>query len=156
MILLDADVFLVDVRYLDDPRGEPNRQALDRLRRDGQPLGVTTQVMLEVVGSLSFRTPLADIPLLPGLIRDRYSLTVVPDPLVIRTYSGCSIAEVLSEIGRKMSLGDAVMAAQIRLFAPSATTLLTWNAKHFRGKIAVPVLTPAEWLLQHTPAGPTP
>ena len=41
-------------------------------------------------------------------------------------------------------------------FAPPATALLTWNAKHFRGRLGLPVLTPDEWLNQQPPAGPTP
>ena len=46
----------------------------------------------------------------------------------------------------KMSLDDSVQAVQIRRYAPFAECLLTWNAKHFQGKIAVPVMTPVEWL----------
>ena len=52
-----------------------------------------------------------------------------------------------------MSLGDAVQAVQTAHFVPSADCLLTWNARHFTGKIAVPVMTPQEWLQQQ---GPTP
>jgi hypothetical protein len=46
----------------------------------------------------------------------------------------------------KMSLGDAVQAVQIADFKPDADLLLTWNAKHFLGKVAIPVMTPGDWL----------
>ena len=55
---------------------------------------------------------------------------------------------------QKMALGDAVQAVQIRMFAPHADALLTWNAKHFKGKIVIPVLTPEEWLQQQPPPVP--
>jgi hypothetical protein len=63
----------------------------------------------------------------------------------------------------KMAAGDAVIAAQVAKYAAGATAFLTWNLKHFRGNLAVPVLTPDEWLQQQNPppapapsAGPTP
>jgi hypothetical protein len=52
-----------------------------------------------------------------------------------------------------MALGDAVQAVQIARNASHADCLLTWNARHFVGKTAVPVLTPEDWLDQRA-AGP--
>ncbi len=54
-------------------------------------------------------------------------------------------------MAQRMSLGDAVMAVQIATDAPQATAFVTWNAKHFRGKLVVPVFTPEEWLSQQSP-----
>jgi hypothetical protein len=51
-------------------------------------------------------------------------------------------------MAEQMALGDAVQAAQITRYAPNALALLTWNARHFTGKVAIPVLTPQEWLNQ--------
>jgi len=47
----------------------------------------------------------------------------------------------------QMSLGDAVQAVQIAHNASHAQCLLSWNAKHFSGKMAIPVLTPEDWLI---------
>ena len=52
MILLDADVLLIDIRYQNDPKYAVNRRALDRLAADGAALGVTSQTLLEVIGIL--------------------------------------------------------------------------------------------------------
>jgi hypothetical protein len=155
MILLDTDVFLLDKRHTTDHRFAVNRRALDRLRQDAHEVGVTTQVLLEVVGSLSYQTSAADVPMLPDALRVQYGLRVLPDPAVTPEYACCSFDDLLTQMTAKMSLGDAVLAVQIRLFAPAATALLTWNAKHFRGKVVVPVLTPDEWLNLY-PQGPTP
>jgi len=38
-----------------------------------------------------------------------------------------------------MSLADAVQAVQIARFAGHADCLLTWNARHFQGKLTIPV-----------------
>jgi hypothetical protein len=72
-------------------------------------------------------------------------------------YGGCTFDEVVTQIAQQMALGDAVMAVQIAKYTPTATALVTWNARHFRGKVVIPVLTPDEWLQQQPPpAGPTP
>ena len=159
MILLDADVLLVDHRYPQDPKHVRNRKALDRLKQDAHEVGITVQALLEVVGVLSFTTPLADIPNLSDMKTRQYGLRVIPDPLTDPNYAGVMFAEVVTQIATRMSLGDAVQAVQIARFAPHADALLTWNAKHFRGKSIVPVLTPDEWLQQQpptAPAAPTP
>ena len=43
-----------------------------------------------------------------------------------------------------------VQAVQIAKYAGSAQCLLSWNARHFQGKLVIPVLTPQEWLNQQT------
>jgi len=50
-------------------------------------------------------------------------------------------------MSRQMSPADAVQAAQIARHASHAECLLTWNARHFRGKLVIPVV-PEEWLTQ--------
>ena len=48
-------------------------------------------------------------------------------------------------------LGDALQALYIDHLVPHTTCLLSWNARHFQQKLAIPVLTPEEWLTQHNP-----
>jgi len=50
VILLDADVILVDQRYVTDKRHTINRAALDRLQAEGIPLAMMAHTILEVVG----------------------------------------------------------------------------------------------------------
>lgn len=157
MIILDADVLVIDLAHPNDPNFVTNRRFLDHLLTHGLERGITTQGLLEVVGKRSFQTPTALIQLLPASIRSHYGLRLLPDLVTVPEYAGCTFDEVVGQIARQMSLGDAVMAVQVAKYAPAATALVTWNAKHFRGKLAVPVLTPDEWLQQQTPpAGPTP
>jgi hypothetical protein len=155
VIVLDADVLILELDYPRDPNYPTNKRFLDYLAANGLDRGITSQGLLEVVGKRSFQTPVALVPHLPSMLLARYDLKLIPDQAVVPEYAGCTVDEVVAQIARQMSLGDAVMAVQIAKFAPSATALVTWNAKHFRGKLAIPVLTPEEWLLQQTaPAAP--
>lgn len=154
MILLDADIVLIDRRYKTDPRYPVNRQVIERIQTLQIPAGITSQALLEVVGIMSFNIPTKLVPTLADDLASSYSLKVVPEFLQHPDYAGCSIQELIDRMSLQMSLGDAVQAVQIAHFARSANCLLTWNAGHFIGKIAIPVLTPQEWLLGQ--AGPTP
>jgi hypothetical protein len=163
VIILDADVLIVDLAYPNDPNYPTNRRFLDYVALNGIDSQVTTQGLLEVIGKRSYNTPVAAIAGLPTVLLVRYVLKLIPDPAVTPEYAGCTFDEVVAQIGTQMSLGDAVMAVQIAKFAPTATALVTWNAKHFHGKLVVPVLTPDEWLQQqpppaahNPPTGPTP
>jgi hypothetical protein len=163
VILLDADVLLIDIKYHNDPKFARNRLALTALAASGSPLAVPTQVILEVVGVLSFNIPAADVPKVWPRVRSAYNLQVVPDPAVVPDHCGCTPDEVLAQMVKKMAAGDAVIAAQIEKYAPGAIAFITWNLKHFRGNLVITVLTPEEWLQQQTPPaapppppGPTP
>lgn len=156
MIVLDADVFIVDLCYPNDPNHATNRLCLDYLAANNIERAITTQGLLEVVGKRSYQTPVSLISRLPASIQSHYGLKLIPDPAIVPEYAACTYCEVVAQIAQQMSLGDAVMAVQIAKYAP-ATALVTWNAKHFRGKVVAPVLTPDEWLQQQTPpTGPTP
>ncbi|HEV3386463.1 MAG TPA: hypothetical protein VG097_16690, partial [Gemmata sp.] len=155
-VLLDADVILIDNRYPRDPKFTRNQELLNRLKLDGHEVAITVQALLEVVGILSYITPVARIPGLPDVLAHHYGLKVIPDRKANPNYAAITIADVVSQMANQMSLNDAVQAVQIRMFVPHADALLTWNAKHFKGKMAVPVLTPEEWLQQQPPPSPTP
>ena len=157
MVVIDANVLVIDLCHPGDANFAANERFLEYLATNNVERGMTTQGLLEVVGKRSFQTPVALIPQLPASIRSHYGLKLIPDPATVPEYTGCTVDEVVTQIAHRMSLGDAVMAVQIARFAPAATALVTWDASHFRGKVVVPVLTPAEWLQQQPPpAGPTP
>ena len=151
MTLLDADVLVIDNRDKDD-RKEVNRQFLDSVLHSEQPFGILIQPLLETVGVLSYGSKPSRIRMLPVILCMKYRLSVIPDPVRYPEYAYCTFAELVDQMTKKMSLGDAVQAVQIEKYAPDAKALVTWNAKHFDQKICVPVLTPAEWLAAHPAA----
>jgi hypothetical protein len=146
VILIDANLLVLDLVYPGDPNYPTNAQALAALAGGHEPVGIPTQALLEVAGKLSFGTAAAAIPTLHEVLLVKYNLIPVPGLTAVLEYAGVSVDEVMARVSRKMALGDAVMAAQIEKYEPAATALLTWNAKHFTQKLAVPVLTPADWL----------
>jgi len=148
VILPDANVLLLDLLYLRDVNHTLNRQALAILAASGLECGISLQALLEVVGKYGFNLPQRLISFQFQLLPKTCKLEVIPDPVIHTDYAGLANAEVLTENARKMALGDAVQAAQIRKFAPHAAAPLTWNAKHFVGKTMIPVVTPTEWLQQ--------
>ena len=152
MILLDADVLLIDVRYPNDARFLVNRQFLDQIRAGSVVAGITSQALLEVVGILSFNLSAARVVQLPRQLLVQYGMSVLPDWDERSDYAGCSVQDLVAQMSRRMSLGDAVQAVQIARYAASAEALITWNAFHFSGKMIIPALTPEEWLSQRSPS----
>lgn len=157
MVVLDANVLVIDLSHPGDPNYAVNERFLEYLSTNNVERGITTQGLLEVVGKRSFQTPVALVPRLPASIRSHYGLKLLPDPAMVPEYAACTFDEIVTQMAHQMALGDAVMAVQIAKFAPTATALVTWDARHFRGKIVIPVLTPDEWLQQQAPPpGATP
>lgn len=150
MILLDADILLLDIRYPRDARFGINERLLKTLQEQGLARAITLYTLLEVVGILSFNLPSAQIPRIYTLLPGRYNLLVVPALGVSQEVPAFALSAILTLMEKKMALGDAFQALYIQQFAPQATCVLSWNARHFHQKLSVPALTPEEWLAQNT------
>jgi hypothetical protein len=148
MILLDADVLLLDIRYRADSKFASNRRLLDVFVAEQLEVGITVQALLEVVGILSFNVSPTAVLRLPDQLQIQYSLSVIPPINDDSDYVRCSIGDLVAQMSRRMALGDAVQAVQINTHGSGIECLLTWNAKHFVGRLSIPVLTPQEWLDQ--------
>jgi len=151
VILLDTDVLIIELRFPRDARYAANRRFLDFAAAQALPLAITTQTLLEVVGKFSFKVRLSDIPKLAAKIPRQFVVLVVPSPTQFPGYANCTIADLLKAMEKRMALGDAVNAVQTAAFAPQASCLLTWNAKHYQGKLVIPALTPEEWWQANQP-----
>jgi hypothetical protein len=153
VIVLDSDPIVIDLRYPRDSRYLLNGQALAAMQLGSTPLGITGHTLLEIVGLLSFNSSAAWTADLPAKIPFWFGVEVLPMPAQFTRYAECEISDLVNTMVQKTSLGDAVAIEQIRKFIPHATCLVTWNARHFVGKLPIPVLTPEEWL-QQNPPGP--
>ena len=145
MIFVDSNLFVIDLRYTEDPNYRANRRALTRLRRDRS--GMTSVLnVLEVCGILSFNL---SAPALHGLyvhFARRYGMTVVPDAAYDTRLPAPTAGEVIDRMEKRMALKDAEIALVVAEHAPTLTAFLSWNAKHFADKLPVPALTPRAWL----------
>jgi hypothetical protein len=55
-------------------------------------------------------------------------------------------AELFEKISTKASFGDALMASAVERHVPGAARFVSWNARHFKNMLSVPVLSPREFL----------
>lgn len=149
MIFLDSNLFVIDLRYPDDVLYRVNRRALNRLGRQG--IGMTSVLnVLEICGILSFNlSPPSLLELYVHFAR-RYRLTVVPGGSYDTPLPAPLAREVLARMEKRMALKDAEIALIVEQNAAGLDAFLSWNSKHFVGKLVVPALTPREWLRRGT------
>lgn len=145
MIFVDSNLFVVDLRYPNDRNARVNRRALARLERE--KTGVTSLLnLLEVCGILSFNLSPAALHALYAHFERRYGVAVIPAGGEAATIPTFTAADVLRRMEQRMALKDAGIALVVERYAATVTTFLSWNARHFSGKLPVPALTPREWL----------
>jgi hypothetical protein len=78
-----------------------------------------------------------DEPAYDGALEGTPALTRLPAP---------TAQELLARMEKRMALKDAEIALIVGQHAAALSAFVSWNAKHFAGKIGVPSLTPREWL----------
>lgn len=145
MIFVDSNLFVIDLRYPDDPDHRVNRRALDRLARDGT--GMTSVLnVLETCGILSFNLSVAALHALYAHFAQRYHMTLVPGGGYDTRLPAPAVRDVLARMEKQMALKDAEIALVAEQQQANLSTFLSWNARHFAGKVSVPALTPREWL----------
>jgi hypothetical protein len=145
VIFVDSNLFVIDLRYPGDVHYRVNRRVLDRLGRQGLAMTSVLNV-LEVCGILSFNLSPASLIELYVHFARRYRLTVVPGGGYETRMPDPTAREVLARMEGGMALKDAEIALVVDQNAAGLDAFLSWNARHFAGKLAVPALTPQKWL----------
>ncbi len=145
MIFLDSNLFVIDLRYRNDPVYADNRRFLDRIR--ARQVGITGLVnVLETCGILSFNlAPRSLVELFVHFPR-RYGVSIVPGGDWDSRIPSPTSREILEQMRHRMALKDAEIALLVEEQSPAMEAFVTWNAKHFAGKLSVPVFTPRQWL----------
>lgn len=145
MIFVDSNLFVIDLRYPDDANYRVNRRALDRLARNGS--GMTSVLnVLELCGILSFNLSVEALHALYVHFAQRYRITVVPGGGYDTRLPAPTVRDVLAKMEKRMALKDAEIALAVEQHAVNLSSFVSWNAKHFAGKLSVPAVTPREWL----------
>jgi hypothetical protein len=149
VIFVDSNLFVIDLRYPDDADYRVNRRALDRLIRDGT--GMTSILnVLEVCGILSFNLSVSALHALYVHFARRYRLTVLPGGGYDTRLPAPAVHDLLAKMEKRMALKDAEIALAVEEHASNLDAFVSWNVKHFSGKLSVPALTPREWLRRRT------
>ncbi|MHB8731351.1 MAG: hypothetical protein ACYDAB_06125 [bacterium] len=144
MICIDSDIFLIDLRYKTDRRAAQTRAFLEDVRASGH--GATTIFnLLEVAGVLSFNLNPHQLLEFCALLPARYGIDVLPSPDLRGTLPGLPVGEVLEVIRHQAAFGDALIAVLVNRLREQVTSFVTWNERHFQGRVSVPVFTPVNF-----------
>jgi len=150
MVIIDSDVLLLEFAYHRDPRQDQNVLFLQRVR----PLwpGITIYTLLEILGQLSFNLSRDELLQRPKWLGANYGISVLwpkPAGLGAEDFFRREIYEqpFARMQAHRIAFGDALVLA-LAENTPNIEAFVTWNARHFRGKTALAVMTPAEYLEQ--------
>ena len=145
MIIIDSNVFVIDLRYGRDALFGTNRQFLEKARDEGN--GATTLVnLLEVAGILSFNLNAVQLRSLVAHFPRRYGIAVLPAYSLDASLPEVEVSSLLSRMEKRIAFGDALVAEQIAKYAPQASAFVSWDATHFAGRVPLPVVTPEEYV----------
>lgn len=145
LVVIDSNVFIIDLRYHRDPNFVENRRFLDAIASSES--GATTIFnLLEVCGVLSFNLNERQLAELFAYFGDRYKVRVIPVANLDAPIPFLTVGMVFSHISRKTALGDALILAAIEQAIPGADTIVSWDKEHLLGKTSLQVVTPVEFM----------
>jgi len=145
VILIDSNVFVIELRYHRDLLFPANREFLDRVKEDGN--GATTLVnLLEVAGILSHNLNPRQLRSLVTFFARKYGVGVLPAYEPGGMLPAVPLDLLLATIGQKCSFGDAMVLHFAERYAPPGSTFVSWDAEHFQGKTSLTVMTPENYL----------
>jgi hypothetical protein len=149
MVVIDSDVLLLAFAFSNDSKQKMNRAFLEAVQT-AQPATTIYNVM-EVLGQLSFNLSPERLDQWQSWLVDAYQLTIIwmadeglkmgresfREELYERPYEKIRSA--------RMPYMDALIISLVER-APEVEYFVTWNARHFKGKTKIKVLTPEEYL----------
>jgi hypothetical protein len=148
MVVIDTDVFLLEFVFHRDPRYEANAHFL-AVVRDRAP-SITIYNLMEILGQLSFNLAPSRLAQWPLWLQAAYGLTVLwPEPGEVGAFAffrqEIHEAPLVRMQEKRMAFLDALIL-NLAERTPGADTFVTWNARHFKAKSSLTVLTPGEYL----------
>jgi hypothetical protein len=150
-VFIDTDIFVRNLRYRDDKNIIENDRFLD-LVQEKELIGFTSIYnLLELCGILSFNLSAESLLNLYGGFKKRFQLrqilfgTYYDENLII------NINIVFAQLLKKMSFGDALVAACVEYHGDLIDGFVSWNVKHYEDKLDVDVFTPTALLKNFKP-----
>ena len=145
LVLVDTNIFVIDLRYKRDTNYKINLAFLDHIGEKRN--GFTTIVnLLELCGILSFNLNEKQLIELWFYFQDRYGVTVLPVPSFETKFPVIEINEIFDLMKHRTSLGDALMISVAKKHLPFVTTMVSWDDLHFKNIFSGTVLTPEIFL----------
>jgi predicted nucleic acid-binding protein len=149
MVVIDSDVLLLAFAYPNDDRQKTNQKFLESVQT-AQPATTIYNVM-EVLGQLSFNLSEEQLTGWQDWLVNAYNLTLIWDADSKEKIDPETWREIIYErpfqkmTKARMAFMDALILSAAE-HAPDVDYFVTWNAKHFKGKTDLTVLTPEEYL----------
>ena len=144
LILIDTNIFVIDLRYKRDINYGSNVRFLDYIAGSGT--GFTTLVnLLELCGILSFNLNDKQLIDLWSYFEKRYGISVLPPPDMNSDFPALSMESLFDQIRKRIPLGEALILAVAAQYLPFVSTFVTWDKTHFKEKFPGRVITPSEY-----------
>ena len=148
MILLDTNIFVIDRFFPRDDRYEQNRNfvaVIPQIR-----CGFSIFSLLDLCGISSFNLSTRELRRWMYSFEEAYPVEILP-PVAMKEASAESwlssfFTSLFERIEHRVTLGDAFVLQTAEEY--QVETLVTWNPKDFTDRMSLPVLTPAEFLVQ--------
>ena len=140
-VFIDSGPFVIDLAFPQDPRAGLTRRFLERVRTAGNAVTAVVAV-LEVAGAVSFHSSAEETTRLARRFGELYGLRVWPENRRLSFEAD----DVAARLARRMTLGDALMLTAAETCRPRVSRLVTWDPADFRGRTALAVITPQQFL----------
>lgn len=154
MVVIDSDVLLLAFAFQRDARQADNTAFLAQVQ-PANP-GITVYNLMEVLAQLSFNLSPTRLAEWESWLIEPYRLTVIwPQARENQTAETFFRAEIFDKPFSKareqqLAFLDALIIGLAER-TPEVECFVTWNARHFKNKSKVSVLTPTEYLAEHKP-----
>lgn len=148
-VFLDSDIFIRDLRFKRDEHYHENANIL-QIVKEKRILGYTSIYnLLEICGYLSFNLDPTELKNLYSGFPGRYALTILFPDILSEQILKFNIAIVFSYIEKKMALSDSIVSDVADMHRNGLDIFITWNAKHFKDKLSIRVLSPNDFLEEY-------
>ena len=145
LVLVDTNIFVIDLRYKRDAHYKTNRAFLEHIGEKKN--GFTSIVnLLELCGILSFNLNEKQLTELWFYFQDRYGVVVLPVPSFETHLPEIGVKEIFDLLKSRTSLGDALMISVAKKHLPFIATMVSWDKLHFENIFQGAILTPEEFL----------
>jgi len=151
MVILDTDVMLLAFAFQRDERQKVNTAFLEQILT--RTPAITVYNLMEILGQLSFNLSPERLSAWQSWLVDAYGLTVIwPVDPADAMASFSFRAEIYERPFERMRTYRAAfldaLIFNLAEHTPDVDGFITWNARHFKEKSSLKVLTPQEYLEQ--------
>jgi len=152
VVIIDTDVLLLAFAFHRDERQAVNTTFLDQVKR-AEP-ATTIFNLMELLGQLSFNLSPERLAAWQSWLVEAFNLDIIqPSPEPHQDPSEFFRTQVFDHPfakmrAQRMAFVDALVL-DLADRTPGVECFITWNARHFKSKSALTVLTPTEYLAQN-------